>query len=411
MRLRLIASALAVGCVVVGCGTRPADAGPDASISSDSGDEATDAGVVVRDCSGGVEPLPPMKTYQRWYSTLNYGYCGLPAADGQGNIALEVSESDHPAWDLLAPSGTRISGADAWWGALFPATTGFIVEQGNSGGANNAPEIQGIDPGGAQRNHTQVFGRPLLIPSSPGELLAVGPISARFVAPADAQQMVWQLRGDATSLWGPTALALQSRVLGAGSDAAGRVLVIQEGASEFGAGSIAAQWFDRDGSALTRAFQLIPEFRPGPSTWFETSAIAGGLAIRRMDQDTPSALKKSEWVLVLRSGSRRPDPAPEWLRSRPNTDLALLADGRYATLPWGTDVSPCAQAVEILSSSGESCGTLTMEVDSRRCRTRDLRRGLDGTLLQMLPADREDSPVGQPLVHSCTLRFWPGALP
>jgi hypothetical protein len=354
-----------------------------------------------------MEPLPSEQTYRRVYSTLYYGYCGLPVGEGEGNIALEVSESDHPSWDLLTADGTRIGTADAWWGALFPAAIGYIIEQGNSGGPNNAPEIQSIDPKGARRKHTRVFGRPLLVPSSQGELLVVGPISTRFVAPVDAQQMVWQLGNDATSLWGPTLLTLQSRVLGAGSDEDGRVLVIQDGASQFGEGSIAAQWFGRDGSALTGAFMLIPQFRPGASTWFETSPISRGLAIRRTDQETPTALKRSEWLLVIHSGSQRPDPAPEWLRSRPDTDLARLADGRYAMLPWGRDASPCAQSVEILSSAGASCGTISLTMDSGKCRTRDIRRGLDGTLLQMLPVDREDA---QSLTRSCTLRFWPGAL-
>jgi hypothetical protein len=367
-----------------------------------------DGGAGVIDCDGSIGPLPPPQTYRRVYSTLNFGHCGLPVADSEGNVALEVSESNHPAWDLLTRDGSRIGTADAWQGALFPAAPGYIIEQGNSGGPNNAPDIEAIEPNGARRNHTRVFGRPLLVPTSRGGLLAVGPISAGFVAPSDALQMAWQLREDATSLWGPTALALQSGVLGAGSDEDGRVLVIQDGASEFGEGAIAAQWFERDGSALTGAFILIPQLRLRSSTWFETSAIAGGIAIRRMDQDTPTAPRRGEWVAVLHSGSQRPDPAPEWLRSRPDTDLARLADGRYAMLPWGRDASPCTQSIEILSSGGATCETLPLPVDSGRCRTRDLRRGLDGTLLQMVPADREDA---QALTRSCTLRFWPRALP
>jgi hypothetical protein len=356
-----------------------------------------------------VESLPPPKTYRIEYSLINFGYCGLPVADGQGNIALEVSEWTHPSWDLLDPGGTRIGKAAAWRGALFPAALGYITQQGHSGGANIAPDMQSIDRSGRQRTHTRVYGTPALVPSSRGEMLVLGPVSEVFVAPADAKQMVWQLRDDASSLWGPTPLALQSRVLGGGADADGRVLVIQDGAGRYGAGAIAAQWFGRDGSALTGAFELIAQFRSGPSTWFETSAIVGGLAIRRMDQETPSSLKTSEWLVVLRSGSQRPDPAPEWLRSRPNTDLVLAGD-RYATLPWGTYASPCAQAVEILSSSGASCATLQMPVDSVRCLTRDLRRGLDGTLLQMLPVDREQSSiVGGAEVRTCTLRFWPAA--
>ena len=50
------------------------------------------------------------------------------------------------------------------------------------------------------------------------------------------------------------------------------------------AGSVTAQWFDRDGTALTGEFELLTGFVPGASTWFEaTPLIGGGLAVWGMD--------------------------------------------------------------------------------------------------------------------------------
>jgi hypothetical protein len=117
----------------------------------------------------------------------------------------------------------------------------------------------------------------------------------------------------------------------------------------------------------------------------------------------------SEWLVVLQSGSSQPNVAPQWLRSRPDTNLAVVrSGGAYATAPWRADVNPCAQEVEVLSPSGEACGLLTLSIDSGSCRTRDLHIGLDGTLLQMLPYDREQQVGVSP--RTCTLRFWPAAL-
>ena len=54
--------------------------------------------------------------------------------------------------------------------------------------------------------------------------------------------------------WGPQPLAASGTVFGAGLDALGRSLVITGGRL---AGSVTAQWFDRDGTAPTGEFELL----------------------------------------------------------------------------------------------------------------------------------------------------------
>lgn len=118
----------------------------------------------------------------------------------------------------------------------------------------------------------------------------------------------------------------------------------------------------------------------------------------------------SQWLVVLGSGSSQPAGAPPWMQSRPDTNLMVVRSGAgYATAPWGTEVGPCSQQVEVISPSGQSCGSFTLPVDSASCHTRDLGIGLDGTLLQMLPYDREHE-IGMSDGRTCTLRFWSGAL-
>jgi len=82
----------------------------------------------------------------------------------------------------------------------------------------------------------------------------------------------------------------------------------------------------------------------------------------------------------------------------------------YAFLPWSADVAACHQQLEIVAPSGASCGTIDFAIDDSPCRTKDLRLGLDGTVLQTLPADRERNDPPASAVFTCTLRYWPAAL-
>ena len=106
------------------------------------------------------------------------------------------------------------------------------------------------------------------------------------------------------------------------------------------------------------------------------------------------ALQSCWWPVLWRQGAGR----------------AARAERAYAFLPWATDVKTCGQQVEVVSPSGASCGKLDFPVDSGACRTRELRLGLDGTVLQMLPASREQNNPPGSTIYNCTLRFWPGAL-
>jgi hypothetical protein len=395
----------------------PSSAGGDSDGGSAAGGAGSglvpppDGGAAPARCGKLADPLPEPVVHATPYPR-RLSHCGLAWSDGEGNVALEVTdEDDHPRWHLLSSAGTPLGSAGAWRGVLFPSTHGYLIEQGNSAGANISPQIQGVDPGGTLRQHTAVHGPALLVPSQRGELLVLGPVMADPAPPlATFPWAAWVLRDDATTLWGPRPLPMQARIVGGGIDATGRALVLQDGAAAFGPGTTAAQWFDRDGAALTSPFVLLDASAAGPPAGLETSPlIGGGLAVRRVSLDSASGLETSEWLVVVASGRPAAAPAPEWLRSRPNTTLAAISGGRYALLPLGSDVSPCAQAVDIVSAAGASCTRVVFAIDGGKCRTRDLRRGLDGTVLQMLPADRERF-VQSPDVYACTLRFWPAAL-
>ncbi|TMB12566.1 MAG: hypothetical protein E6J65_25945 [Deltaproteobacteria bacterium] len=213
--------------------------------------------------------------------------------------------------------------------------------------------------------------------------------------------------------WGPRAL-LDRRVFGLGVDLNSRVLVIQNGYAQC-SGCILGQWFERDGTPLTGSFTLLAGFSPGPATWFETAPlIGGGLAVRRMDADHSTQTQgfHSQWLITVESGSDQIHEAPDWMKGRPDTDLALARGGAaYAVLSNGAFGAPCTQDVELLSASGNSCARWTLELSSgSTCDTLELRLGLDGTILQRLPPALESVRDSIGRTRTCTVRFWPAAL-
>ena len=218
-------------------------------------------------------------------------------------------------------------------------------------------------------------------------------------------------------------------------------------------GCILGQWFERDGTALTGSFTLIEGFTPGPATWFDTAPlIGGGLAVRRVDARASGQLRgfTSSWLLTVESGSASGRSAPAWMTSRNNTNLALARGGRaYAVLANGGDGERCTQKLEVVSPSGNSCAPPTStsgscstarravrlarrsrrsitctkarlvksiwrggcaSSDGSSCDNWDLGLGLDGTVVQHLPAQLEQALDSSGRTRSCTIRFWPAAL-
>src|SRR5262249_28412951 len=126
---------------------------------------------------------------------------------------------------------------------------------------------------------------------------------------------------------------------------------------------------------------------------------------------TGNALLSGQWVAILPSGQPQSQTPPEFLTQRPDTDLALARGGKaYAMLPFGAQLAACTQQVEVLTPSGSSCRQLDFPIDANACISRDLRMGLDGTVMQMLPSEREPNDPPGSTNFGCTLRYFPAAL-
>lgn len=241
-----------------------------------------------------------------------------------------------------------------------------------------------------------------------GGMLLAGDLNPNSTGPLAHAAMMMAANGAAPSVrWGPKPLASSGAVFGAGVDAQGRSLVITDGGPRFGGGTISAQWFNRDGVALTGEFVLLQGFSAGVATWFETSPlIGGGVVVRRMDQtDT----RHAKALVTLSGGSTSPSAVPDWMAKKPDTRLQIARGGRaYAVLPYGALGVACTQRLEIVAPDGASCGTRDYAIAAGTCDTQELKLGMDGTVLQQLPTSME---TAEPSAggHSCTWRWWPAA--
>jgi hypothetical protein len=183
-----------------------------------------------------------------------------------------------------------------------------------------------------------------------------------------------------------------------GTDVRGRTLVLWNGDALFGAGSIAGQWLDAQGVALTPIFQAqVPSLR-GPRYLGAVLSplIGGGLALQA----------DGKWTHTFASGSSEAQAAPDWLAQRSGR-LEIVRGGRaYALMPPAPGAFVCSQQVEVLAPDGSSCGKLTFETPDGACARSPLSLGPDGTILQQQLLAHPD-PEGR---DGCTQKWWPQIL-
>src|SRR5438876_1391121 len=398
--------------------TSGADAGTTSGADAGTvGTGNTDAGTTVSDGTGlAPAALGPMRAYEATYDSRD-GMCGYASASGGGTVALLRANDQHPAWAYITSSGDLKTSAALWRGQVLAQPGDFLAV---SGGTNDDMTIWATDDGARAKGTISRFegGEPIVIPDPQGGVAVTGAIAAAGVPGLSRGPYPLQLMAgneDGTIRFGPRRLALNSAVFGMGVDLNRRILLVQDGFSICGGGCIVGQWYGADGNPATGTFTMIEHLVPGPATWFEMAPlIGGGLAVRRMDAKASGNLRgfTSTWLMTVESGCATIRPPPDWMTSRPNTDLAVARNKRaYAVLPNGQDGERCTQRLELVSASGNACGSwdLTM-AGSGSCDNWALRLGLDGTVLQRLPAQLERYLDSANRGRTCTVRFWPAAL-
>jgi hypothetical protein len=168
-----------------------------------------------------------------------------------------------------------------------------------------------------------------------------------------------------------------------------------------GQGTSRARWFDGAGRALT--------------PWFEVGATldASRCSLHQLVDGTVALSDGQTWRFLFRDGVASADPVPGWLAARPGTRLATIRQARgYAVLPPPQDTggNPDETTFEVVTATGESCGSVNLPAPPTpsgvaKVPTR-LDVGQDGTLIQTEVLEGQSLGSG---VH-CGFRWWPALL-
>ncbi len=189
----------------------------------------------------------------------------------------------------------------------------------------------------------------------------------------------------------------------------GLVAVSSTGAAlVFGAQSGLARWYDANGAPMTDWFAVA--FGP-PNVVPPPTALADGSIVFGVGTGLPTAR--------LAQGSTQLQPLPDWVASRAaaagtafaqlGAALAVVRGGAanaFAIVKSGTG-EPCVVHVEVLTPSGESCGTTELRA-AEACGS--VGFGFDGTVFATASAlDPTPGPSGDG-GGTCQWHWWSGLL-
>jgi hypothetical protein len=277
--------------------------------------------------------------------------------------------------DFVSPSGQLLATARGSSLELTDQLSGFIA---NSFAGGGTWWLTAWDSAGHETAHKYQSD------GYPGSDIAQDPLGGVVSSAGQSYDEQLNLR------W--TVAVTASRV---GVDRAGRALFLFDGTSRYGANSISAQWVDDAGTAGA-VFQ-----------WFGPRPFDTGFLFEPRVGDGLFIASGGRWAAQIDSLATGTTPAPAWLEARPGTSLHMVHGGRgYAVLPASADSATCSQAVEVIAPSGTSCGTASFSAGTGSCTTRAITVGYDGTVIQQLPAAREQQCWFGPC--TCTWQWWSG---
>lgn len=407
------------------CGTTetstPVGSGP--GVSPAGGSDADGGGTppvppTASSCAGIAPPDAPPMVQHVHHPALDGDGCGGATGDASGTLAFIIQGPHADGVEFVSSSGAFLKTGGMWMFS-FPLQQpkGISVVSGRPylgppWAIQYGQMLSNFDSAGQEAgmsllaNHSGRSSLPAAADPNGGVLLA-GDLALGESDPTVHAAVMYNGGDTSPSVrWGPKPLASSSTVFGLGVDVLGRSLVITDGAPKFGGGSVSAQWFDNDGTALTSEFVLLTGFSAGPSTWFETTAlIGGGVLVRRMDGSF-----HAQALAIVGSGSATVTAAPDWMVSRRDVKLQIARGGKaYATLPLAAKDVACTQRVEVVAPDGRSCGATDYTIAAGTCDTLELSLAADGTIIQHLPTAMEKT---NPYIfnHTCTWRWWPAAV-
>lgn len=395
---------------VTGTGTSPADAGTSSTppATSDPGTGTPVGGSTPPDGTTGTgstgastcDALRPALSaaLERTFDTGTHAACSFATSSPSGQVAFGFhSTSD---WvELSSSDGTNSQGRlDGLYLSSVELDASFHPTAiGWRGMVHLPPPAVGLaswDASGASLGQLPVFAVSSSPDASGGSVLLGRAQDATSLGPT---QLIWVSAGGSATRSvtldaHPTAVQV--------AWASGNVLVLTPTMP-----AARARWYDADGAALT--------------PWFDVPAgSAQGYAsfsprLRLLLDGRIAVGDSTGWLAVISDGVGTAEPLPAWLAARPSTRLASVLGGRaYAVLPTaGGPTTADAARFEIITSAGESCGTVVVPDRAPEAgvtaQPRRLDVGWDGTLFQI--SETSGPALGTFGAH-CAVRWWPGAL-
>jgi hypothetical protein len=336
------------------------------------------------------------------------GFCDRGETDGTGHIALRWQHSFQPGDTQFAfvdpATNTQAGSYDRGTVLLLVGqASGFMGT--NCLGAECDNNYVVLDPIGNELYASpfdRKSGRSQANDPTGGMVRASFPASSDFLQSAnpvlDAIDAAGKIRWTRT-LPDPLRVGVDEPGL-IGVDRKGDVLAIWPSDARYGKGTFAGQWFDHDGNPGP-VFQVMLPAGTSPNALFER--VGDGLFLAGGAAGQPS------WLGQFDARATALTPPPGWLAARPGKTLHMVHGGAgYAVLPQDAQQSAnCEQQVEVISPSGQSCGTATFSFGGGSCTTGTIAVGYDGTVVQQGPRERETCSAADH-VCTCTYRYWPG---
>jgi len=195
--------------------------------------------------------------------------------------------------------------------------------------------------------------------------------------------------------WSAAISDIVERRFTVGADSAGHVLLLFDGEPRFGTNTVAGIWITADGRRGD-VFEAVP-FKYADTWLVLWQRIGGGFFV---EEFSPLG---SQGKTEIESLATSTSPGPRWLLWTPHP---IHGERAYALLPSEIGAYSPACTLQIATTSGTRCGTITFDGPSGRCdASADLRIGIDGTLVQSIGIAR-----GCTTDCVCTWRVWRGYL-
>jgi hypothetical protein len=322
------------------------------------------------DCDGlKPEPAGAALTFQTAPVTATtFVGCEPGTADGSGNLALSYATNPAPPtwhYSFLDPGGTVLGKADfqglktviaqlAGYEGVVQQGSPILYQLGKDGKVLKAVTLKGASRG---------FNDP-----SGGVVVYEEDVTKHFQAYDASANLRWDVN-----------FSPETGFNTLGVDRQGHVLVLFDGTSRYGAGTLAGFWIDHEGKNKGTVFRAV-----------DGLSSTTGIELATRVNDGLFLSQNGKWLREFPSRGTSSQGAPDWLGQKAPTKLRMAHGGTaYALLPLdGSTASPCAQQIEIVAPSGASCVTLPFPIPgggAAACTTGALEVGYDGTVLQLLP--------------------------